>query len=149
MSGRPERVLRSQTLLRELMTAAGHNTVTLAAAAGVRKQLTSYLTSGARTSCSKRTAEGIAQALGCQVGTLFSDPMEEESATRKEEGEVLLTIPKAAEAIGVSRTHAYRLVADGELRVVDVGRAGSKKPKSRVPLAAIAEFIAAREAAQV
>lgn len=149
MSGRPQRVLRSSGLLRVLMTSAGHNTVTLAAAAGVRKQVVSYLTSGARTSCSKSTAEGIARVLECQAETLFYDPLEEEaSANRREGEEMLLTIAEAAEAIGVSKAHAYRLVGDGELRVVDVGRAGSKKPKSRVPLVAITEFIAAREAAQ-
>lgn len=148
MPRRPEMILRSLPLLRELMVLAHHNTVTLAAEVGVRKQLIGYLASGSRSSCSTATAERIAGVLGCEVGTLFSNQMEEESANREEEGEVLLTIPEAGKAIGVSKSHAYRLVADGELPVVDVGRSSSKKPKSRVSMKAIEAFIARREAQQ-
>ncbi|MEU4234144.1 helix-turn-helix domain-containing protein [Nonomuraea sp. NPDC026600] len=144
MSRRPEMVLRSRELLRELM-AGRHDTVTLAAQAGVTKQVIAYLTSGRRTSCSTRTAEGIATALGCQVRTLFSPPLDENSSTREEE-EVLLTIPEAGVAMKVSRAHAYRLVADGELPVVDVGRSSSKKPKSRVEIKAVQAWIAKRAA---
>lgn len=148
MPRRPERVLRSATFMRELMVGR-FNTVSLAAQAGVRKQVVAYLASGSRRSCSARTAEGIADALGCEVRTLFSNPLEEKSDNRKEEDMVLtLSVTEAGRVIGVSKSHAYRLVADGDLRVVDVGRKGSKRPKSRVPVAAIQEFIARREAEQ-
>lgn len=146
MSGRPQMILRSHIALRELM-AGRYNTVTLAAQVGVRKQVISYLASGRRRSCSKTTAEGIAHALGCQVSTLFSTRMEAESDNREEE-EVLLTIPQAGKAIGVSKAHAYRLVRDGEIPVVDVGRKSSKKAKSRVEPSAIEAFIARRKAEQ-
>jgi predicted DNA-binding transcriptional regulator AlpA/DNA-binding XRE family transcriptional regulator len=126
--------------------AGRHDTVTLAAQVGVSKQVIAYLTSGRRISCSTKTAEGIARALGCAVDTLFSSPLEEESSNKDLEREMLLTIPQAGEAIGVSRAHAYRLVADGELAVVDVSRKSSKKAKSRVPLASVEAWIAKRAA---
>jgi excisionase family DNA binding protein len=56
----------------------------------------------------------------------------------------LYTVPEAAKMLGVSRAHAYRLVASGELRVIDVGLKGSAKPMSRVRADDIAEFIASR-----
>ncbi|WP_144069896.1 helix-turn-helix domain-containing protein [Nonomuraea indica] len=136
-------VLRSRSLLRELM-AGRHDTVTLATQVGLTKQAISNLTSGRRISCSTTTAERIADALGCQVSTLFSPPMSGNSNSKDEE--MLLTIPQAAQAIGVSRAHAYRLVADGDLPVIDVGRKGAKKPKSRVPVASVEAWIARRAA---
>ncbi|MFI6903049.1 helix-turn-helix transcriptional regulator [Nonomuraea sp. NPDC050394] len=59
---------------------------------------------------------------------------------------MLLTIPEAGKAMKVSRAHAYRLVADGELTVVDVARKGSKKPKSRVSVASVEAWIKKRAA---
>lgn len=70
MVGRPQMVLRSRELLQELMRDR-HDTVTLAAATGLSKQLIGYLHSGARKSCSRKTAEKIATALGCEVNALF------------------------------------------------------------------------------
>lgn len=84
MVGRPQMVLRSRTLLQELMRGR-HDTVTLAAAAGLSKQLIGYLYSGTRDSCSRRTAERISAALGCQVNTLFSTRVSDES--EEEEGQ--------------------------------------------------------------
>ncbi|MEV4287420.1 helix-turn-helix domain-containing protein [Nonomuraea bangladeshensis] len=143
MSGRPERVLRSRTLLLELMAAGRHNTVTLARQAGVRKQLISYLTSGRRTSCSAATAERIAATLGCQEETLFSNPLEEESSTR-EEGEMVHTIQEACDALRMSKSTVYRLISKGDLSTTDVSPTGSKKAMRRVPESAIREFLAKR-----
>ncbi|WP_162794821.1 helix-turn-helix domain-containing protein [Nonomuraea lactucae] len=56
----------------------------------------------------------------------------------------LYTIPEAAKVLGVSRSHAYRVVADGDLRVIDVGRRGGRKPMSRVRADDLADFIAGR-----
>ena len=81
MSGRPEMVLQSAALLRELMKGR-HDTVTLAAAVGRSKQLISYLHSGARTSCSRETARRIAAALGCELDVLFCPPLSDESEER-------------------------------------------------------------------
>jgi excisionase family DNA binding protein len=58
----------------------------------------------------------------------------------------LYTIPETADLLGVSRAHAYRLVADGELGTVDVAVKGSRKAKSRITSAALAAFIASRSA---
>ncbi|WP_113699151.1 helix-turn-helix domain-containing protein [Nonomuraea lactucae] len=137
--------LRSRELLRELMKGR-HDTVTLAKQVGLTKQAIQHLTSGRRTSCSRGTAELLAEALGVEVGTLFSHPASENSNTKEQK--VLLTIPEAAKAMRVSRSHAYRLVADGDLPIIDVGRKSSKKPMSRVPVEAIQAWIAKRAAAQ-
>jgi excisionase family DNA binding protein len=56
----------------------------------------------------------------------------------------LYTVSEAAKLLGVSRAHAYRLVADGDLRIVDVRVKGSSKPKSRVRADDLADFIARR-----
>lgn len=145
MSRRPAMILRSSSLLNELMKGR-YNTVTLAAQVGVTKQTISHLTSGRRNSCSVPTAERLSEALGCEVDTLFSIPSSENS--NSEEGEVFHTIPEAGVLLKVSRAHAYRLVADGELKTIDVGRPGAKKPKSRVPQSSIDAWTAKREAAQ-
>jgi excisionase family DNA binding protein len=44
----------------------------------------------------------------------------------------LLPIPAAAERLGCSQMHIYRLVSSGELRAVDVSRKGSGKTKTRI-----------------
>lgn len=74
-------VLRSKELLQQLMKGR-HDTVTLAAAIGRRKQTVSYLWSGRRTSCSRETAERIAKALGCELDTLFCPRASDESEER-------------------------------------------------------------------
>lgn len=44
----------------------------------------------------------------------------------------LHSIPAAAERLGCSDMHVYRLIASGELRAVDVRQPGSRKPKTRI-----------------
>ena len=45
---------------------------------------------------------------------------------------VLLTPRQAGERLGCSPSHVRRLIARGELRVVDIARAGSTRTKLRV-----------------
>lgn len=56
----------------------------------------------------------------------------------------LITVAQAAKKIGISRPTAYRMVAAKELPVVDVAREGSRRPKLRVPVAAIRDLIEQR-----
>jgi excisionase family DNA binding protein len=44
----------------------------------------------------------------------------------------LLPIPAAAERLGCSEMHIYRLVSTGELRAVDISRKGAGKSKTRI-----------------
>jgi excisionase family DNA binding protein len=44
----------------------------------------------------------------------------------------LLPIPAAAERLGCSEMHIYRLVSSGELRAVDISRKGAGKSKTRI-----------------
>lgn len=53
---------------------------------------------------------------------------------------MLLTIPEAAQKLRIGRTLVYELISAGDLEVVHIGRA------SRVPLAAVRDFVAARRA---
>lgn len=48
---------------------------------------------------------------------------------------LLLTICEAAELLSVGRTTAYRLIDDGELEVVRIGRS------ARVPRSAVVDFV--------
>src|SRR5262249_27310851 len=50
---------------------------------------------------------------------------------------LLLTVVEAAEMLGVGRTKAYELIADGQLQVVHIGRA------ARVPLVAVHRYVEA------
>lgn len=56
----------------------------------------------------------------------------------------LLTIPAAAERLGCSQMHIYRLVSSGELRAVDVSRKGSGKTKTRIRSDDLDGYIEAR-----
>jgi excisionase family DNA binding protein len=48
-------------------------------------------------------------------------------------GLCLHTIPHTACLLGnVSEMHVYRLIADGELRAVDIARRGARRSKTRV-----------------
>lgn len=47
----------------------------------------------------------------------------------------VLTVAGLAQALGVGRRHAYKLVADGTIRSVRVGRA------IRIPRSALVEFL--------
>lgn len=51
---------------------------------------------------------------------------------------ILLTIPEAAEALGVGRSVVYELLLEGGLPSVKIGRS------RRVPVAALQEFVASR-----
>lgn len=84
MSGRPQAVLRSKELLRALMQDR-HDTVTLAAATGLSKQVIGYLWSGKRQSCSLRTATLIAEALGVRLDTLFSPSVSSSSPDKEDQ----------------------------------------------------------------
>lgn len=44
----------------------------------------------------------------------------------------LLPIPAAAERLGCSEMHIYRLVSTGELSAVDISRKGAGKSKTRI-----------------
>jgi excisionase family DNA binding protein len=54
---------------------------------------------------------------------------------------MLLTVPQAAEALGCSENHAYRLISDGVLRAVDISRPGARKSKTRVRADDLASYI--------
>jgi excisionase family DNA binding protein len=56
----------------------------------------------------------------------------------------LLTPAEAAGRIGASEMHIYRLIADGELRAVDIAQRGSKRSKTRVRSDDIDQYIEAR-----
>lgn len=61
----------------------------------------------------------------------------------------LLSIPDAAAALGCSRKHVYRLIADGSLRAVPTAtRAGRRGgyPKMRVPESEIERLSKVRRA---
>ena len=45
---------------------------------------------------------------------------------------MLYTPAEAADRIRASESHIYRLIAEGELRAVDIAQPGSRKPKTRV-----------------
>lgn len=44
----------------------------------------------------------------------------------------LLSVPAVAKRLGCGVTTVYKLMTDGDLRVVDIAPAGSRRPKSRV-----------------
>lgn len=56
----------------------------------------------------------------------------------------LITVPEAARRLGVSRATAYRLVAAGELQVVDLSRKGALRPMLRVRTDHLMELIQRR-----
>jgi excisionase family DNA binding protein len=53
----------------------------------------------------------------------------------------LLTIPQAAEQLGASENHIYRLVANGDLRPVDIAQRGSLRSKTRIRSDDLADYI--------
>jgi len=53
----------------------------------------------------------------------------------------LLTVPGAAEFLGCSAMHIYRLVAAGELRAVDISSDGARRTKTRIRSDDLAEYI--------
>ena len=56
----------------------------------------------------------------------------------------LLTVEEAANKLGISRPTAYRMVASGEIPVVDVARKGARRQKLRVPVKALDDLIKQR-----
>ena len=56
----------------------------------------------------------------------------------------LLPIPAAAERLGCSEMHIYRLVSTGELRAVDISRKGAGKSKTRIRSDDLDAYIDAR-----
>lgn len=56
----------------------------------------------------------------------------------------LLTIPQAAERLGISPNTVYKMIACGDLRAVDMAVPGAKAPKTRIRLEDLEAFIEAR-----
>jgi excisionase family DNA binding protein len=56
----------------------------------------------------------------------------------------LLPIPAAAERLGCSEMHIYRLVSSGELRAVDISRKGAGKSKTLIRSDDLDAYIEAR-----
>jgi excisionase family DNA binding protein len=48
---------------------------------------------------------------------------------------LLLTVPEAAEVLGIGRSQLYKLVLSGELRTIKIGRS------RRIPIRALDELI--------
>lgn len=53
----------------------------------------------------------------------------------------VLPVPVAAEQLGCSEMHIYRLIAAGQLRAVDISMPGSVRSKTRIRADDIAEYI--------
>jgi excisionase family DNA binding protein len=53
----------------------------------------------------------------------------------------LLTIPEAAKRLRCSESHIYRLIANRELRAVDVSQPGARRAKTRISEADLARYI--------
>ncbi len=72
--------------------------------------------------------------------------MATQAGTRSAPGEAaaLLTIASAAQRLGCSDMHVYRLIAAGELDAVDIAQPGARRPKTRVSEANLASYIKAR-----
>jgi excisionase family DNA binding protein len=56
----------------------------------------------------------------------------------------LLTVPQAASELGIAPNTLFKMIAAGELRVVDMASPGSKRPKSRVRADDLQAFIESR-----
>jgi excisionase family DNA binding protein len=57
---------------------------------------------------------------------------------------VLHTVPGAAEFLGCSDMHVYRLIAAGQLRAVDISSAGARRTKTRIRSDDLAAYIERR-----
>ena len=60
---------------------------------------------------------------------------------RHQEPVDLLPVLAAAERLGCSDMHVYRLIADGELRAVDIAQPGARRSKTRVRSDDLAAYI--------
>jgi excisionase family DNA binding protein len=56
----------------------------------------------------------------------------------------LLPIPAAADRLGCSENHIYRLIAAGELDAVDIAQPGARKAKTRINEANLDAYVQAR-----
>jgi excisionase family DNA binding protein len=56
----------------------------------------------------------------------------------------LLSIPEAADELSLSPNTVYKLIAEGDLRAVDMSTAGARKSKTRIRSDDLAAFIEAR-----
>jgi excisionase family DNA binding protein len=56
----------------------------------------------------------------------------------------LLPIPAAADRLGCSENHIYRLIAAGELDAVDIAQPGARKAKTRINEANLDAYVEAR-----
>jgi excisionase family DNA binding protein len=64
--------------------------------------------------------------------------------TPRAEPTVLHTMPEAAQRLGCSEMHVYRLIASGELAAVDISRQGANKSKTRIRSDELDAYIYAR-----
>ena len=53
----------------------------------------------------------------------------------------VMNVNQVADALGCSRTHVYRLIKSGALPAADVSRPGSLKPRTRVLVDDLNDFI--------
>jgi excisionase family DNA binding protein len=56
----------------------------------------------------------------------------------------LFAVPEAAERLGCSEMHIYRLVSTGELRAVDISLKGAGKSKTRIRANDLEAYIESR-----
>jgi excisionase family DNA binding protein len=75
------------------------------------------------------TITGLVTVALAAMGTKFGTPRSSDQLR------VLLRIPEAADALGVSRTELYRMLNRGDLSYVTIGRT------KRIPVQAIEEFV--------
>ena len=54
------------------------------------------------------------------------------------DSKILLTVPEAAQRLGLGRSFVYQLVMKGEIRSIKLGRA------RRIPVDALEQFVSAR-----
>ncbi|MEV7006817.1 helix-turn-helix domain-containing protein [Streptosporangium sp. NPDC051022] len=145
MARRPTMILHSIADLRRAMRAAEYDTVRLAALTGRSKSLIGYLYSGARTSTGEATAHAIEDALSVSRGALFYPFLSAGSDNNGETVETLLKPKEAAQRMGCSESHVRRLMADGELTVSDIARAGARQSKSRIPSTSVLAYMRRQE----
>lgn len=85
-------------------------------------------------------AEARIRAAFAALADELIDALEAEAAAGARAPDTLLSIPAAAERLGIARSKLYGLIASGDLGSLTVGR------RRLVPSAAIAGFIADRQA---
>ena len=71
----------------------------------------------------------------------LSDEAVQAAVAAARQGEPLHTIPGAAEHLGCSEMHVYRLIAAGQLRAVDISMPGAGRSKTRIRSDDLAQYI--------